>query len=60
MASGVTYVFKYYGFNFLLRKISNTSKNREKSVMNSHVPTRYPMNLSCVRYFSMAATVVNL
>lgn len=33
-------------FNLSLWKISNTYKSREKSLMNCHVPTRYPMNLS--------------
>lgn len=52
-----------YVFKFLLWKISNAYKSRETSLMNSHAPSRYAVNLSCVsvcQALSTAAAIVSL
>ena len=47
LASGVIHVFKYYIFNFVLWRISNMYKHREKSIMNSPVPSAPNETIMC-------------
>lgn len=45
-------------FKLLLWKISNAYKSRETNLMNSHAPTRYPVNLSRVFVCQALSTAV--